>query len=209
MAAIKMTRRMRRPSTSTSGPKRSGRQRMVRVALAQRIEACSWHSIGDANARSDEGTHRYLPKKAWEKLDDSEKEATDEQKLEGSRAGDQYVDNTDKAKKARKEVSQEPEEENGQQSPSKKRKTDRGVKDGGEEEPEEQQAKEGEGDEEEAGEDDDIAVPQAGDEDEGEEEDAAALDNAGDEDFEEDDEDDEEEEQEMAEDDEEYDPDNE
>ena len=58
---------------------------------------------GDADARQDDGeTKRYLPKKAWEKMSDEEKEETEKKKREGSKEGEQYVSNTDEAKKARK-----------------------------------------------------------------------------------------------------------
>lgn len=43
--------------------------------------------------------HRYLPKKAWEKLSKEERVATDQKKVAGSRKGYQYVPNTKKAKR--------------------------------------------------------------------------------------------------------------
>merc|ERR1712093_206781 len=61
---------------------------------------------GDENARSEDGTHRYLPKRAWDDMTEEEKEATDKKKLKGSKAGNQHVDNTPKAKKARKDVAE-------------------------------------------------------------------------------------------------------
>jgi hypothetical protein len=58
---------------------------------------------GDALARQDDGeTKRYLPKKAWENMSEEEKEETEREKREGSKQGQQYVSNTDEAKKARK-----------------------------------------------------------------------------------------------------------
>jgi hypothetical protein len=58
---------------------------------------------GDAQARGGDGeTKRYLPKKAWEKISDEEKRETEGKKREGSRQGQQYVANTEKAKQARK-----------------------------------------------------------------------------------------------------------
>ena len=48
------------------------------------------------------GTSRYLPDKAWDKLSASEKAATNKKKREGSREGEQFVDNTPAAAKARK-----------------------------------------------------------------------------------------------------------
>ena len=56
---------------------------------------------GDANARGDGETKRYLPKKAWENMSDEEKRETDNKKREGSKQGQQYVSNTDEAKQAR------------------------------------------------------------------------------------------------------------
>jgi hypothetical protein len=58
---------------------------------------------GDAQARQEDGeTKRYLPKKAWENMSEEEKEETERKKREGSKQGQQYVSNTDEAKKARK-----------------------------------------------------------------------------------------------------------
>lgn len=58
---------------------------------------------GDANARKNDGeTKRYLPKKAWENMSEEEKEQTEQKKREGSKQGEQYVSNTDGAKRARK-----------------------------------------------------------------------------------------------------------
>jgi hypothetical protein len=43
---------------------------------------------------------RYLPKEAWDELSEDEKRATDAKKAEGSAQGEQFVANTDAAKKA-------------------------------------------------------------------------------------------------------------
>jgi hypothetical protein len=59
---------------------------------------------GDADARQDGETKRYLPKKAWENMSEEEKEETERKKREGSKKGQQYVSNTDEAKQARKEA---------------------------------------------------------------------------------------------------------
>jgi hypothetical protein len=60
---------------------------------------------GDAEARQDDGeTRRYLPKKAWENMSEEEKEETERKKREGSKQGQQHVENTDEAKRARKEA---------------------------------------------------------------------------------------------------------
>jgi len=64
---------------------------------------------GDAEARQDDGqTKRYLPKKAWEHMSEEEKEETEQKKRESSKSGQQYVENTDEAKQARKEASSLP-----------------------------------------------------------------------------------------------------
>lgn len=60
---------------------------------------------GGADAREGGGeTKRYLPKKAWEKMSEEEKEETEKKKREGSRRGEQYVPNSAGAKEARKEA---------------------------------------------------------------------------------------------------------
>ena len=67
---------------------------------------------GSGNAKQDDGTQkRYLPKKAWEQMDESEKEATDEKKQAGSKKGKQFVGNTDKAKSARQNANEEEDEQ--------------------------------------------------------------------------------------------------
>ena len=60
---------------------------------------------GEARAREDGETKRYLPKEAWEKLSPEEREATERAKREGSKGGEQFVENTEAAKAARKEAS--------------------------------------------------------------------------------------------------------
>jgi hypothetical protein len=59
---------------------------------------------GDADARQDGVTKRYLPKKAWENMSEEEKEEAEHQKREGSKKGQQHVPNTEEAKQARKEA---------------------------------------------------------------------------------------------------------
>jgi hypothetical protein len=59
---------------------------------------------GDADARQDGETKRYLPKKAWENMSEEEKEETERKKREGSKKGQQYVSNPKEAKQARKEA---------------------------------------------------------------------------------------------------------
>ncbi len=66
---------------------------------------------GEARALKGGETARYLPKEAWEKLSDDEKRETEQKKREDSRRGEQYVNNTKKAKQARR-VFQAPPLEN-------------------------------------------------------------------------------------------------
>jgi hypothetical protein len=61
-------------------------------------------SEGDADARQDGETRRYLPKKAWENMSEEEKEETESKKREGSKQDQQYVANTEEAKQARKQA---------------------------------------------------------------------------------------------------------
>ncbi len=66
-----------------------------------------WHTADGKPAIRDDGqgqqeTHRYLPDQAWAELSPEEKKATDAKKVKGSRAGKQFVANTEKAKQARK-----------------------------------------------------------------------------------------------------------
>jgi hypothetical protein len=64
---------------------------------------------GDAQARQNDGeTKRYLPKKAWENMSEEEKEETEQKKREGSKRGQQYVSNTEEAKRARKNAKDVP-----------------------------------------------------------------------------------------------------
>lgn len=52
---------------------------------------------GSGHAKKEDGTEkRYLPKKAWEKMSEGEKQATDEKKQEESKEGKQFVSNTRK-----------------------------------------------------------------------------------------------------------------
>ena len=63
---------------------------------------------GSRTARQeDETRQRYLPKKAWEKMSDKEKNETEERKITASQEGKQYVGNTPEAKSARKKASQD------------------------------------------------------------------------------------------------------
>lgn len=49
-------------------------------------------------------TERYLPESAWAKLSPDERRETDEKKQRASREGQQFVANTERAKKARRAV---------------------------------------------------------------------------------------------------------
>jgi hypothetical protein len=59
---------------------------------------------GSTQARGDGETDRYLPKKAWEELSDTEKEETRRRKREASAKGQGDVPNTAEAKAARKDA---------------------------------------------------------------------------------------------------------
>ena len=50
-------------------------------------------------------TERYIPKAAWAAMSKSERKQTDDKKKRGSRKGKQFVENTKKARKARKMAS--------------------------------------------------------------------------------------------------------
>jgi len=68
---------------------------------------------GSGNAKREDGIEkRYLPKEAWEKMTEGEKEETERLKIEGGMEGRQYVENTETAKSARMGASKhEPEDE--------------------------------------------------------------------------------------------------
>lgn len=72
---------------------------------------------GSGTARQDDDTRkRYLPKRAWEKMSDDEKEETEEKKVQGSKKGKQFVSNTGEAKSARKQASQDEKDRSEQPS---------------------------------------------------------------------------------------------
>ena len=60
-----------------------------------------WTTKDGRKAIRGDKTHRYLPKKAWDKLSRKEKDATDARKVRDDDGKTQYVQNTEKAKKAR------------------------------------------------------------------------------------------------------------
>jgi len=69
---------------------------------------------GSGNAKRDDGVEkRYLPKKAWEKMTEREKEETERLKIKGGKEGKQYVENTETAKEARLDASARKDEDEG------------------------------------------------------------------------------------------------
>ncbi|WP_206170572.1 hypothetical protein [Spirosoma pollinicola] len=63
-----------------------------------------WQTADGEPAQRAGGTTRYLPKEAWEELSPAEKKATTAEKQAGSKNGEQFVANTEKAKAARKKA---------------------------------------------------------------------------------------------------------
>jgi hypothetical protein len=61
-----------------------------------------WRTSDGAPAERPGGTRRYLPDAAWEKLTPEQRKATNRKKIEGSRAGRQFVPNTESAARAGK-----------------------------------------------------------------------------------------------------------
>ena len=59
---------------------------------------------GETQARGEDETARYLPKKAWQNMSEEEKRETEKKKRQGSRQGEQYVDNTEEARQAREKA---------------------------------------------------------------------------------------------------------
>lgn len=63
---------------------------------------------GDTKARQDDGsTKRYLPEKAWDLLSDEEKQEAERKKRQGSKKGEQYVENTLAAREARRKTTKD------------------------------------------------------------------------------------------------------
>lgn len=92
---------------------------------------------GSGDAKQEDGADaRYLPKKAWNKITEEEKNETDKKKLEAGKEGQQYVSNTAEAKEARRES----EAERGSEAPNaEQHDTPYMERDEGEEQPEEQE----------------------------------------------------------------------
>ena len=63
-----------------------------------------WQTADGKPARRASGTTRYLPKKAWSELSESQAKATNAKKQAGSKAGEHAVANTAAARQARKEA---------------------------------------------------------------------------------------------------------
>jgi hypothetical protein len=59
-----------------------------------------WRTSDGGPAERPGGTRRYLPDAAWEKLTPGQRKATNRKKIEGSRSGRQFVQNTRNAAKA-------------------------------------------------------------------------------------------------------------
>ena len=51
-------------------------------------------------------TERYLPEAAWKAMSKAERKKTDDKKKRESRKGNQFVENTEKAKRARRMASE-------------------------------------------------------------------------------------------------------
>ena len=84
---------------------------------------------GSGNAKQEDGTQkRYLPKKAWEQMDEQEKNETDEKKQAESKEGNQFVANTSKARGARKKANKDEAESYEAQEEEEKAQAD-GAKD--------------------------------------------------------------------------------
>jgi hypothetical protein len=94
-----LTKEYQKRGGGYQGPK-DQRQRSL-----QRWGAEEWRTKeGSTRARRNGETSRYLPKRAWERLSEGERRATDERKRKASRSGRQYVANTGPASRARREA---------------------------------------------------------------------------------------------------------
>jgi len=63
-----------------------------------------WTTSDGKPANRPGGMRRYLPAKAWAKLTPAQRRATNRKKILGSRKGEQFVANTEKAKEAGKKA---------------------------------------------------------------------------------------------------------
>lgn len=57
-----------------------------------------WQTVDNQAAIRDGKTVRYLPKEVWDKLSKEEKEATNNLKVKGSKAGKQRINNPDEVR---------------------------------------------------------------------------------------------------------------
>lgn len=85
-----------------TGPK-SGAQKSLSKWTSE-----EWRTSDRKPAIRKGGTTRYLPDKAWSKLSASEKAATNAKKVQGSKAGKQFVPNTKPAASARRSAVKSP-----------------------------------------------------------------------------------------------------
>ena len=63
-----------------------------------------WQTADGDKAIDGDETARYLPKEAWDKLSPAEQKATNAKKKAASKKGEQFVPNTEAAKKAREKA---------------------------------------------------------------------------------------------------------
>ncbi len=66
----------------------------------------AWTTADGKPAQRGETTARYLPEKAWEELSPAERRATDKKKRAGSKTGQQFVANTERAATARRHATE-------------------------------------------------------------------------------------------------------
>lgn len=75
--------------------KLKGNQRSLKKWTRER-----WTTSDGKPAIRKGGTRRYLPAKAWGRLTPAQRRATNRKKILGSRSGNQFIENTEAAKKA-------------------------------------------------------------------------------------------------------------
>lgn len=79
------------------GYKHSGKRTDSQKSLQQWTEE-DWQTVDNRAAIRDGKTVRYLPKEVWDKLSKEEKEATNNLKVKGSKAGKQHINNPDEVR---------------------------------------------------------------------------------------------------------------
>ena len=67
----------------------------------------AWTTEDGKPAERDDVMHRYLPKEVWERMSPKDRREADAKKVRDSKGDTQYVANTNAAREARKEVSEE------------------------------------------------------------------------------------------------------